>query len=234
MKKTRKILAMAACAILLVCISVGATVAYLTSTDNVTNTFTVGKVEITLDEALVNGNGDPVKATGEGDNRTEEIVEDPADATRVSGNNYKLFPGHSYTKDPTVTVKAGSADSYVRMLVTVSFKQPLKDDVLDMDINGIFTGYNSIWKRTGYQVTADEKGNTVITYEYRYTPIAPATDVDAKLAPLFTGVEIPSGWNNADLAKFGEFSIDIVAQAIQADGFKDADKAWEAFDKQHA
>ena len=40
MKKTRKILAMAACAILLVCISVGATVAYLTSTDTVTNTFT--------------------------------------------------------------------------------------------------------------------------------------------------------------------------------------------------
>ena len=33
MKKTRKILAMAACAVLLVCISVGATVAYLTSTD---------------------------------------------------------------------------------------------------------------------------------------------------------------------------------------------------------
>ena len=50
MKKTRKILLMAACAILLVCISVGATVAYLTDMKSVTNTFTVGKVAITLDE----------------------------------------------------------------------------------------------------------------------------------------------------------------------------------------
>ena len=60
MKKTRKILLMAACAVLLVCISVGATVAYLTSTDTVTNTFTVGQVAITLDEAKVDMYGDAV------------------------------------------------------------------------------------------------------------------------------------------------------------------------------
>ena len=75
--------------------------AYLTSTDTVENTFTVGNVKITLDEAKVNTDGTLVEG-----------------AARVKANSYKLLPGHTYTKDPTVTVKAGSESSYVRMKVT--------------------------------------------------------------------------------------------------------------------
>ena len=67
-----------------------------------TNTFTVGKVEIKLDEAKVTADGIPVEG-----------------AARVTANSYKLMPGTTYTKDPTVTVlKAGSEESYVRMKVT--------------------------------------------------------------------------------------------------------------------
>ena len=48
--KLRRILLTLACAVLLVSLSVGATLAYLTSvTAEVQNTFTVGKVQITLD-----------------------------------------------------------------------------------------------------------------------------------------------------------------------------------------
>ena len=48
MKRTKQILSLALCAILLVSATVATTVAYLTSQDAVTNTFTVGKVAITL------------------------------------------------------------------------------------------------------------------------------------------------------------------------------------------
>ena len=96
MKKTRKILAMAACAILLVCISVGATVAYLTDMEQVVNTFTVGKVAITLDEAKVTEYGVAVEGVA-----------------RVEANTYKLIPGHEYKKDPTVHFEAGSEASYL-------------------------------------------------------------------------------------------------------------------------
>lgn len=96
MKKTRKILLMAACAVLLVCISVGATVAYLTSEDTVTNTFTVGKVAITLDEAQVTEYG---------------VAVEPA--ARVKANTYKLIPGHEYKKDPTVHFAAKSEASWL-------------------------------------------------------------------------------------------------------------------------
>lgn len=98
MKKTaRKVLLMACSALLLVCLTVGATVAYLTSTTGpVTNTFTVGNVTITLDEADVNEYG-------------EEI----ANADRVIKNEYKLMPGHEYKKDPTVHVGSESEKAYL-------------------------------------------------------------------------------------------------------------------------
>ena len=60
MKKKTKALMLVLCAVLLVTASVLGTMAYLTSTDQVVNTFTVGKVAITLDEAQVDLDGTPV------------------------------------------------------------------------------------------------------------------------------------------------------------------------------
>ena len=96
MKKKTKALMLVLCAVLLVTASVLGTMAYLTSTDKVVNTFTVGKVAITLDEAKVKEDGTPV-----------------AGAARVTGNAYHLLPGHGYTKDPTVHVQANSEDSFI-------------------------------------------------------------------------------------------------------------------------
>lgn len=96
MKKKTKALMLVLCAVLLVTASVLGTMAYLTSTDQVVNTFTVGKVAITLDEAKVDPDGKPV-----------------ADAARVKKNAYHLLPGHTYTKDPTVHVQANSENSFI-------------------------------------------------------------------------------------------------------------------------
>ena len=96
MKKKTKALMLVLCAVLLVTASVLGTMAYLTSTDKVVNTFTVGKVAITLDEAKVNADGTAVTP-----------------AERVKENAYHLLPGHVYTKDPTVHVQANSEDSFI-------------------------------------------------------------------------------------------------------------------------
>lgn len=98
MKTARKVLLLALCAALLVSATVMGTLAYLTSTDEVTNTFSVGNVKITLDEAKVGDDGKAI--TGEG-------------AERVQSNSYKLLPGHEYDKDPTVHVDAASEDCYI-------------------------------------------------------------------------------------------------------------------------
>ena len=91
MGKKTKALLLALCAVALVVTTVFSTMAYLTSNDSVTNTFTVGKVAITLDEADVTNNT----------------------SSRVKENAYHLLPGNTYTKDPTVHVAANSEDSWI-------------------------------------------------------------------------------------------------------------------------
>ena len=91
------------CALLLVAAGVFGTLAYLTGTDTVNNTFTVGNVKITLDEAKVTTDGTPVEG-----------------ADRVKANEYHLLPGHTYTKDPTVTVQANSEACWLFVQVTNS------------------------------------------------------------------------------------------------------------------
>lgn len=100
MKTKSKALLLALCAVLLVAASVLGTMAYLTSRAEVTNTFTVGSVSITLDEAPVDENGEAT--TG----------------TRVTENSYKLMPGHEYDKDPTIHVAANSEDCWLFVQIT--------------------------------------------------------------------------------------------------------------------
>lgn len=83
---------------LVACLSIGTTLAWLTSsTGALVNTFTVGKISITLDEAKTERN------TVQGDERTSE------------GNSYVLYKGAVLPKDPTVTIQSGSEDCYVFM-----------------------------------------------------------------------------------------------------------------------
>lgn len=96
MRTKTKALALALCAVLLVVTTVFVTMAYLTSKDSVTNTFTVGKVTITLDEAKVTADGEKVQG-----------------ADRVKENKYHLIPGHFYVKDPTIHVANGSEECWL-------------------------------------------------------------------------------------------------------------------------
>ena len=57
MKTAKKAMLLTVCALVLVAATVMGTLAYLTSTDEVKNTFTVGKVAITMDEAKVDEKG---------------------------------------------------------------------------------------------------------------------------------------------------------------------------------
>lgn len=99
MKTARKVLILALCAVLLVSATIMGTMAYLTSQDEVVNTFTVGSVAITLDETDVDGS-----------------------AGRDTENAYKLLPGHTYTKDPIIHVASTSEDCYLFVKVVDGIK----------------------------------------------------------------------------------------------------------------
>ncbi len=211
MKKFKALLVVA-CALLLVAASVFGTMAYLTSTDEVKNTFTVGKVEITLDEAKVDQNGTAVTP-----------------AERVKTNNYKLLPGHTYTKDPTVTVKKDSEPSYVKMTVTFSNAKELDAIFAPGGANliSIFNGYDAAnWIAKGN--TKDTTANTR-TYEFWYKEAVGAPDADVALDALFDSITVSGTITGDQLKTIGGMTITVNAYAIQADGFADADAAWAAF-----
>lgn len=212
MKTRSKALLLSLCAVLLVAATIFGTMAYLTSTDTVTNTFTVGKVNIKLDEAKANPDGSLV-----------------ANADRVKANEYKLLPGHTYNKDPMVTVLSGSESSYVKMTVTFSMADEL-DAIFapdGADMLKIFNGYNATnWIAKGN--TKDETANTR-TYEFWYKEAVAAPNGDVALDALFDSITVPGEITGAQLATIVDMTITVNAYAIQADGFADAAAAWAAF-----
>ena len=211
-RKLKKAALLLCSAVLLVCISIGATVAYLTSKDTVVNTFTVGNVTIELDESKVNTDGTPVNP-----------------AERTDANTYKLLPGHTYTKDPTVTVKAGSEKSYVKMTVTFSNANEL-DAIFapnGANLTSIFNGYDSAnWIAKGN--TKDTEKNTR-TYEFWYKETVAAPTADVALDALFDSITVPGSITNTQLNTIANMTITVNAYAIQADGFANAEAAWAAY-----
>lgn len=243
MKTKSKALLLTLCAVLLIAASVLGTMAYLTSTAKVENTFTIGKVEIKLDEAKVNADGIPVEG-----------------AARVTANSYKLMPGTTYTKDPTVTVKAGSEESYVRMKVTFNNAAalmemlPSADNLEDYSPAEIalikkiapilfLTNYTAVdagwlpeYAMFGMEKTlADpnyfvyDAANDTVTYIFYYPTTVTATDKDVVLPAVFTEISLPEHVTGEQLAELNNFKITVVAEAIQAGSFADAADAWSHF-----
>lgn len=241
MKTKSKALLLTLCAVLLIAASVLGTMAYLTSTAKVENTFTIGKVEIKLDEAKVTADGIPVEG-----------------AARVQANSYKLMPGTTYTKDPTVTVLKGSEDSYVRMKVTFNNAKEIIALCTDPEFADEVTGTENAFpliRMVNYTDTAElywdgllldnmfeteemlampkyfayDKTADTLTYIFYYRETVTATTADVVLPVLFDSIKVPEWVTGAQLAKLNNFKITVVAEAIQAGSFADADDAWSHF-----
>lgn len=246
-KTKTKALLMSLCAVLLVAASVLGTMAYLTDSKDVKNTFTVGNVAIKLDEAKVDENG------------TQVVDKDGNPVARVTENEYKLLPGHTYTKDPTVTVLAPSVASYVRMKVTFNKASALIAMCTDPEFaedgpTGVENAFPLIRMVKFVEANAakwdgiipdnmvetedmladakyfvyDKTANT-LTYYFYYKETVEAPTADVKLATLFDSINVPEWATNDQLKALQGFEITAVAEAIQADGFENADAAWAAF-----
>lgn len=280
MKITKRTILIALSLVMAISATAFGTIAYLTDRQSVTNTFTYGDVNITLDESKVDENGNPMfPVEGEDDlyvsmdedgtitvtkgDESADVGEDGkvtiGDTTyeveldenggivvngkpmgenpRVTENEYKLVPGMSYLKDPTVTVAGGSEKSYVRMKVTFTNYTALNALAAKggyTDVMAMFIPVTSSeWTQFG-TTSIDIVANTV-TYEFRYnTAVAPGTE--AVVVPaLFDEITVPIFVEGEDLEALqtaGGFQIDVTGYAVQAAGFANADEAWVACDDQ--
>ena len=150
MKTFKKALLMSVCAVALVVASVMGTMAYLQAeTDPITNTMTVGKVAITLDESKVNLDG---------------TVVDGADP--VTQNDYKLVPGQTYTKDPEVHVTAGSENCYLFVEIVNEITAIEKSGATTIAAQMAAKGWTKIGDtNVYYHGTVAEAGNDVPVFD---------------------------------------------------------------------
>lgn len=214
----KKVVAIVLAMVLVAVAAVGATMAYLTDTKSVKNTFTVGNVKITLDETN---------------------VEDP-NGDRVTSNEYNIYPGAVVTKDPIVH-NVGRNGAYIRATVNVSnwmnlaqayypefgihFNEEGYEAALNLLVGELGEGWSIVGVEAGDVFTI---GQFDARFVLKYDGILAAGD---DTTAMFKTVTIPAGIDNANTESFKE--VKVVAQAIQADGFDSWEAAFAAFDAEN-
>lgn len=174
----KKIIAIALVAALLAIAIIGGTLAYFTdTTETKENVFTIGNVDITLEE---------LNWEGEGSKDAPEI-----------------YPGEALKKDPQVK-NDGANPCFVRVKVegleTFEGADPITLRYLYAD------GYNTTdwFFYDGYY--------------YYYSNGSGVLAKDATTAPVFDQIVFPYSWTNGDAKT--EYSVDVTAYAVQAQGAK--------------
>lgn len=179
---------------LVAAVSVGSTYSWLSMKSNtVVNTFAGGTISLSVDETEVDAYGNP---TGDGSNRTQ------------TGNSYKFVAGSVMTKDPTVTVLAGSEECYVYMCV----QNELSSDLFEID-------YSDEW-------TLVKSSDDETIKVYRYNNTVDASNSDVKLPSLFTTITVSDELTPTDVENIGTAKLDITSYAVQTEAItqNEADK----------
>ena len=190
--KKKQLLVMVSMMLVVAMVSVAGTLAFLIDdTEAVVNTFSAGNVTIDLDETDVD-----VYGVKDGD-------------TPVKKNDYKLIPGHTYTKDPTVHVATGSEECWVYVRV--------ENAIENIEANG--DGIDTIAEQMEELGWVAVDGETNVFYHEE-------THTAGDDVPVFESFTIAG---DADVADYVGDTIVITGYAVQVDSFEDdAQGAWDA------
>ncbi len=175
----KKIVALVlACVLIFSCVVGGTLALLMDKTEKVTNTFTFGNVDITLEET--------------DDDQT-----------------YKLVPGQTTTKDPTVTVTADSEDAYVFIKVEESTN-------LDYFVSyTIATGWTALSGQDGVYYREYTTANTDTEYTVLTGNVVTCNDTVVK-----SRVDAVSGGTEAAP------TLSFTAYAVQSEGVDTVADAW--------
>ena len=201
MKKKKTILA---AAVLLLMFAVGGAIAYFTDTDQKTNTFTIGSVDITLTEdgwdALEDAN----------DNDIPDAAED-------------MMPGESVTKDPLINNVSTKNDAYVFAKVEI----PCTTIVAPATTSEELFTYtaNAGWTELSTAAVACTSGGTA-THVYYYgtggtlTTLAKAANASTPTStssPVFSTITLRSTLKGNE-GLTGEKQVVVTGYGIQTEG----------------
>ena len=185
--KRRNVLTLVLALVLVAALAVGGTLAYFTDSDDASNTFTMGKVDINLQES----NGPDAEGN-------ETWVEDGLSYTEV-------LPGDTQVKKARVTVAGDSADCYVMVNVAITTEST---QLTEQNIADLYTAIRNEIDTTKWTVTV----NADKTLQCVYKEVAHANDV----LSLFNQITIPGESFKNNTAN-QSFNIVLNAYAIQSE-----------------
>ena len=208
---------------LIATLSIGGTLAYLTDQKTKVNTFSMGDLEIELEE--------------------------PSWDDEESGR--ELLPGDVREKDPTVIAVEG--DSYMRVVMTIKdtdtgkiIGQDEKDrlnlilqtiyyddkDAIDLDTDYELEDLAGIPHFNEDMFVKDEgRSITPGKYYYNYIGNDGIFEKDTSVV-FFNRIVIPCNWDAKELEKLGEYQIVIHAEAIQVENIDNSKIAFDLLDKE--
>ena len=236
-KKNMKPILIAGAAV--ACLGIAGVSAYFTDTDKITNTFTVGKVDVT-----------PSEPSWDPENPPEDIVPNQEFPKDPKISNVGANPAYVFlqVKIPTANVKVADADGTVK----------------EAALTELFTmqGLNTTnWCKIGdpFDYT-DEDNHTFKVYTFAYGPNAAEAPTILEIddgvkgsgkdetPPLFTSVRFANIIEGYEKIETQQLNVDVISYAIQTDWLFDntndaaddhgtnklsATKVWQIFSTQN-
>ena len=212
------------------------TYAYLTDKDVATNTFTVGNVDIKILESTLHR---------QNNNATDEqiIADSKTYQDYLAENGMNMVPGRWVKKAPYVQ-NIGNNPAYVR--VRVVFDRVEVESLYFMEYTTALEDAENGVVKTMAVINADGTKTAVKTYdeameatgwtqlEYTYTYIKALEPNAVTYYAPFWQFAIKNRLDNGDLTELVGVvnKIEVCADAIQSEGFADAEAAFAAFDAQ--
>lgn len=221
-KKLLIVLCVILAAVAIATASIAGTVAYMIHSSYVSNVFTVGNVKLLLRETKVDNQGNP--------------VEDSAgNTTKTDTNSYHLMPGHSYTKDPTITVDPSTESCYLFLVTTnqiVDIEAKDKPTMAEqMKANGwaIFkedlNTYSCVWVYCGPDQANKNDPNKAITVcgtNAKLKPEGVKELAETDEIKIFTAFHVDeNAEKNSNFGLYESAKVTLKAVGIQSEAFSD-------------
>jgi len=228
--KKRKIVSIALI-VALCAIVVSGTLAYFTDkTDNVTNKFETKRLSIQLWEYDAEQDEDTLEWSATDEKLYASKTGDETTAEAVGVDYTDILPGMVLPKNPTVTVEKDSVDCWIFVKVTTEVKTA---KALFDAVNGADGSSADLTPENAYAVvdallgdTYDEKWelpeegffkveNGMVSFVIGYNEVVPSSTADQDF-PIFTEIDVPAAWGNAEMQALNEATLTFQAFAIQA------------------
>lgn len=220
----KKIIAGAAAVALTATVSIGATLAYLTDTDEDVNVMTLGDVYIDqIEQERVDDNAAQTELKDFEQNKPLLPAVYPGSSIPWASESDWVVPGDEAWRvvedntnviDKFVTVKnTGKSDAYVRTI----FAFENDNNLLHAVMNDTNTPGDAKWKWDWSIGTIELDGVTYALAEAVYTGVL---EPGKTTIPSLKQIYLDKTATNEDIEKFGDtYDILVFSQAVQADGF---------------